>query len=201
MGAGLLAPRAQPAGMLLLLRPQGVPPPVGAEAKLRILRIVPEDLWGEKKPGDTTKTQVLLVPLATHSLTQMTLSPGHQAVSLEHLCSCPGISNASLCFRAGHGPPPFKGCCVPLDAGSAPVASRPVLGKEVGAAHCTQKCCPGPLWAGPTSFSCGSQVWHLLKELLPMQEAKLPQNPGQKLPLKSWSQGMGLATCYAKVGG
>lgn len=31
----------------------------------------PEDLWGEKKLGDTTKTQVLLVPLRTCSLTPM----------------------------------------------------------------------------------------------------------------------------------
>lgn len=131
----------------------------------------PKNLWGEKKPGDTTIIQVLLVPLGTSSLTQMTLGPGHQAVLLEHLCSstcpCTGISNATFCFRAGHGPPPYKGCCVPLAARSAPVASSPgspALGREVVAAHCTQECCPAPPWAGPTNFSGGSQVWHLLKE-------------------------------------
>lgn len=81
-----------------------------------------------KNPSAACTTKESLGPPTLPKL-HLAQSTHLQATSLVHLCSSTcssaGIPNASPCFRAGCGPPPFKGCCVQLAPSSAAVASSP----------------------------------------------------------------------------
>lgn len=179
---------AHPTGMLVLLRLQGLPPPGWARMKLKgLLRIyrVKETRRYHRNPSAATSTEESLVPPAapTLHLAQTThLQLTFCLYLCNSMCSSAAIPTASSCFRAGYGAPPSKGCRSATVASIQMVSSPQEGGWQLPNAPSTTAQHRSRLAPTTAPAKVTHMLLQLLKELFPMQEVGVSQNPGQKHP-------------------